>query len=104
MNPNALQALQQWYLAQCDGDWEHSFGVSITTLDNPGWSLAITLTGTELESRTFDPIWRLEHETEWFSCKRTDTQFQGAGGPLMLDELIGIFLRWAESSSPAAAL
>ena len=104
MNPNALQAFQQWYLAQCDGNWEHSFGVSITTLDNPGWSLNIALTGTELESQTFEPIQRLEHETEWVFCQRTETQFQGRGGPLMLDELISIFLRWAESSSPAAAL
>jgi hypothetical protein len=103
VNPNALQALQQWYLAQCDGDWEHGFGVSITTLDNPGWSLDIDLSGTELESRTFEPIQSLEHEAEWVSCKRTGRQFQGRGGPLMLDELISIFLRWAESSSPTEA-
>ena len=102
MNPNTLEALQQWYLAQCDGDWEHSFGVSITNLDNPGWSLDIDLTGTALMSQAFAPIQRLEHETEWVSCQRTETQFQGRGGPLMLGELIRIFLRWAESSPPAA--
>jgi Immunity protein 53 len=33
--------LQVWYLAQCDGDWEHRHGVTIGTLDNPGWSLRI---------------------------------------------------------------
>jgi hypothetical protein len=43
---NELQRLQQWYRAQCNGDWEHSYGVMVDTLDNPGWR-----TGREL-SRT----------------------------------------------------
>ncbi len=89
-----------WYHAQCDGDWEHSFGVSLNTLDNPGWSLTIELTGTALESRTFEAIKRLEHETDWIVCERTGTQFQGRAGPLMLEELIGIFLSWAEALTP----
>jgi hypothetical protein len=33
--------LTQWYLAQCNEDWEHSYGVAIGTLDNPGWSLEV---------------------------------------------------------------
>jgi hypothetical protein len=35
-----IRELQQWYLAQCDGDWEHEWGVQIGTLDNPGWVMA----------------------------------------------------------------
>ena len=27
--------LQSWYQSQCDGDWEHEFGIRIETLDNP---------------------------------------------------------------------
>ena len=38
--------LEQWYLQQCDGEWEHSFGVTIGTLDNPGWTVRINLQGT----------------------------------------------------------
>ena len=34
-----LSWLQQWYSAHCDGEWEHGFGVTIATLDNPGWSV-----------------------------------------------------------------
>lgn len=40
---NVLQWLEVWYSRQCDGDWEHSQVVSITTLDNPGWSVDIFL-------------------------------------------------------------
>lgn len=38
-----LKGLQDWYCSQCNGDWEHGYGVSIETLDNPGWSLKIEL-------------------------------------------------------------
>lgn len=33
---DSLALLQQWYLQQCNEDWEHSWGVRIATLDNPG--------------------------------------------------------------------
>ncbi len=96
---DALQDLQRWYLAQCDSDWAHSFGVKIDTLDNPGWSLHVDLSGTPLAERFFQPVSRPDHPSEWLHCKRTDTQFQGAGGPLMLTELIRVFLSWAESAA-----
>ena len=34
----AFNWLQGWYMAHCDDDWEHSFGVTIETIDNPGWN------------------------------------------------------------------
>ena len=46
---STLARLEAWYLRQCNGDWEHLYGVTIETLDNPGWSVTIDLTGTKLE-------------------------------------------------------
>jgi hypothetical protein len=48
-----LSWLQRWYSAHCDGEWEHGFGVTIETLDNPGWSVKIDVEGTEL---VFTPL------------------------------------------------
>jgi hypothetical protein len=31
-----LEWLMRWYAAHCDGEWEHTYGVVIDTLDNPG--------------------------------------------------------------------
>nr|TKK07812.1 hypothetical protein SrhCFBP13529_11555 [Stenotrophomonas rhizophila] len=45
---HALDRLQKWYADQCDGDWEHSFGIRIDTLDNPGWTVSVDLTDTAL--------------------------------------------------------
>jgi NOL1/NOP2/fmu family ribosome biogenesis protein len=100
MNMSAIQELQKWYYSQCDGDWEHDFGVCIDTLDNPGWRVRIQLQGTLLEGKPFEAIeLRMEHERDWMSCKVEDAKFQGHGGPLMLEEIIRAFLSWANAPS-----
>ncbi|MDO7908781.1 Imm53 family immunity protein [Paenibacillus sp. JX-17] len=40
-----LKWLQEWYASQCDGDWEHSNGIKITSIDNPGWYVEINIDG-----------------------------------------------------------
>jgi hypothetical protein len=44
----AIQRLQHWFIANCNGDWEHQSGIAISTLDNPGWSIDIDVEGTAL--------------------------------------------------------
>lgn len=51
MAADALDFLQRWYAEQCNGDWEHEFGVRLATLDNPGWVLSVDLVDTDLEGR-----------------------------------------------------
>jgi hypothetical protein len=50
---NKLRELRRRYLAQCNEDWERTYGLSIGTLDNPGWSVTIELTGTPLENTLY---------------------------------------------------
>src|SRR5690348_1300611 len=42
-----IEWIQAWYLDQCDGHWEHQYGMVIETLDNPGWSIRVELEGTD---------------------------------------------------------
>lgn len=93
-----LQRLQQWYRMQCNEDWEHTFGITIETLDNPGWHVSIDLIETELEHRPFAPVSRghSEDDEDWISCKLEQSQFVACGGAGNLTELLGIFLNWAE--------
>jgi len=44
-------AIQRWFADQCDGEWEHSHGITIGTVDNPGWSIEIDLDETSLSDR-----------------------------------------------------
>jgi hypothetical protein len=92
-----LAWLAEWYAAQCNGDWEHQSGVTIGSLDNPGWSLTINLEGTALEGRTFAPQ---EHDLmsneSWWTCAVKGTDFEGQCGPRDLPVLLSIFRKWAD--------
>ncbi len=95
-----FERLERWYAAQCDGDWEHEFGVHLSTLDNPGWILRVDLEGTELEGRPFATISDLEPERAWIHCCVKGAKFEAAGGPGMLERMIREFCDWAEASTP----
>jgi len=102
---NALSRLECWYRAQCNGDWEHTYGVNIGTLDNPGWSVAIDLHGTPLAMRPFpDHRYGVGNDAEpsgedWVECKVEAEKFIGHGGPFKLQEIVEAFLDWAENQS-----
>jgi hypothetical protein len=101
-----LSWLMNWYVAQCDGDWEHRFGLEIGTLDNPGWSLAIDLAGTPWERRSFDPVSHNLTEEEraegpigdkhWWAASIEDSTFKAFGGPRDLPAMIGLFREWVQ--------
>lgn len=97
-----LDELQRWYESQCDGEWEHEFGIRIYTLDNPGWSIAIDLAETSLEGRDFAPIRETASERDWVMCRVSDGKFLGHGGPLALGRILRAFLDWARQEQGRA--
>lgn len=105
---DTIAQLQRWYLRQCDEDWEHSYGVKIETLDNPGWHVTVDLTDTELDGRPFAKVqYGLGDESEtsgneWLICEVKEAKFVGAGGPFKLHEILNHFLAWAEEPSPSS--
>ena len=92
-----LRRLQDWYLAQCDGDWEHQSGVKIDTLDNPGWRISIDLEGTPLENAEFKELSNLAPESKWIQCKVENRRFEGHCGPELLEDMLMIFLQWVDT-------
>lgn len=100
---NTLLDLQTWYFQQCNDDWEHSYGVKIDTLDNPGWLLTIDLTDTTLSDHSFteykygfDDPFDIQSD-DWIHCEVENNQFKATGGPFKLDEMINIFLSWSKT-------
>lgn len=96
---SVLTDLQEWYASNCDGDWEHTFGVQVSTLDNPGWMLTIDLEGTNLEGKSFQKTEESASEADWFVCWVQGLKFHGAGGPDKLGRMIGVFIDWAKSQN-----
>ena len=107
-----LTWLMNWYVAQCDGDWEHRFGLEIGTLDNPGWSLAIDLGGTPWQDRPFEKVSHnlTEDETiegpsgekHWWVADVEGSTFKAFGGPRDLRAMISAFREWVEPPGPEA--
>lgn len=89
----AFQRLQQWYEAECNGDWEHSFGVKIETLDNPGWIVTIDLTETAWESLVVERKSFARSGRDWVQHEIVNSQFIGCGGPGNLGEVVGLFFQ-----------
>lgn len=99
---NTLSEIQTWYHDQCNGDWEHGYGVRIDTLDNPGWSVRITVRDTALESKSFTSVQHgvgdqsEEGSDDWMICRVENGEFVGYGGPFKLDEILRAFLDWKD--------
>ena len=95
---DSLEWLQAWYADQCDGDWEHSHGVVIATLDNPGWELVVNLEDTALANVSMDKVKRERARDDWVTCFIEKNYFKGYGGPQQLGEIISVFRAWAETN------
>ena len=96
---NVLTELQQWYVSNCNEDWEHGCGIKIETLDNPGWTLKIDLEETNLQNRSFISINIDNNENDWYTCKVNKNKFEAFCDPTKLNKLIEIFLDWAKSQN-----
>lgn len=89
-----LEAIQQWFKFQCNGDWEHEYGIKIVTLDNPGWSVSIDLIDTCLENFTIEENF-FQNENNWCFIKSDGKIFSASGDfnklTLLLDKFINSF-------------
>ncbi len=93
---SVLNWIQDWYSSQCDGHWEHTYGVTIGTTDNPGWSISIDISNTELEGMEV-PYRLIEKSDEnWFGLKVENNLFRAFGDPSKLEFLLLEFKRMAE--------
>ena len=106
MTDDNLAWLMQWYLDQCDSDWEHTYGIDIGNLDNPGWTLKIDLRDTALEGRPFtgvkhgepaDDLEQWKRTVSWLVADVNENSFEGSCGPLDLPTLISVFRDWAKA-------
>jgi len=95
---NILTWLSEWYKSNCDGDWEHDYGLKIETLDNPGWSLTIDLENTKIEIKEREWNYFEENDFDWFGYKVKDGKYEASGDPSKLEVLIGKFKAIVEES------
>jgi hypothetical protein len=93
-----MEWLEKWYQSNCDGDWEHGYGVKITTIDNPGWSVEINLRKTQVNRLQHDRLELDKGEGDWIQCWIDDETFKGYGDALKLKMVIAVFRDWVETA------
>lgn len=89
---DVIKGLEEWFSAQCDEDWEHSYGLSIETIDNPGWHVEIDLLDTAWMDISI-PFSRTERsDSDWIQIEVHEGKFIGSGGTRNLGEILRRFL------------
>lgn len=97
--PDLIAILQEWFLINCNGDWEHTHGCRIGTLDNPGWYVEIDLDDTYLDVMSFTEINIQKNiQSDWIVCKIEKKTFKGYGDPNKLGDIIKVFMTWKENA------
>ena len=97
--PDVWTWLQAWYVAQCDDEWEHAYGIKVGTLDNPGWSVEIDLKDTALQAASYVKREVHRSEDDWCVTWIEETKFRGACGPTNLGEALHQFRMWVSRES-----
>jgi Immunity protein 53 len=94
----SVSTLERWYASQCNGDWEHGYGVHIETLDNPGWMVQIDLHNTKKQSSSLERVAIDRTKDDWIQYWIENQKFQIACGPMNFSEAIETFVNWFESN------
>lgn len=92
-----IKWLEKWYKEKCDGIWEHSYGIEIETLDNPGWYVKIDLNEVGCNKVKEYKFNQDEGDSNWIECFISDNVFTGCGDCCKLNDIIQIFRKWMES-------
>ena len=95
---DVLRELQSWYGEQCNGIWEHQYGVSISNIDNPGWIFEVDLSDTILLEKKFESVVMNNNESgEWYNCQKYANKFIANCSPYELIVVIKIFTDWVNT-------
>ncbi len=91
MTESVVKWLQDWYVEMCDGLWEHQYGVTIETVDNPGWSVDIDLKKEIYGQFSIELVSVENNEHDWFFYEVREGTFGASGGPRNLIDILLAF-------------
>lgn len=84
----SIEWLQSFFGDNCDGYWEHDYGVEITSTDNPGWDVRINLSETKFQDMVFPSVKEERTPRDWIMIGKVEAILVGNGGPSNLAELL----------------
>ncbi|WP_410652829.1 Imm53 family immunity protein [Amycolatopsis sp. cmx-4-54] len=93
---SSFEFLQSWYADQCNGDWEHEFGIKISTLDNPGWHVVVDILETDLEGRKVERSESEPGAEGWIWSRSDGEKYTSACDPTSLAKALFWFRKFVE--------
>lgn len=99
MNNDILIWLEDWYNSNCNGDWEHDYGITIETIDNPGWYIKIDLKNTIFENEKIPYELNENNESDWYGYKVENAEFVATGDVYKLSFLLELFRKFVERAN-----
>jgi len=97
MSNSLLNWIGNWYKNNCDGDWEHSYGITIETTDNPGWHITIDLINTNLCNEFIEYSLVENNASDWYGIKVENAKFIASGDDSKLELLLLEFQKFVEA-------
>jgi hypothetical protein len=91
-----LDWIQNWFIDNCDGEWEHGEGIQIVTIDKPGWEVEIDISKTSVANLHLKWILNEIGPRDWYGVKIENQKFNAAGDSGKLIFLLGLFKEMIE--------
>lgn len=98
MDENDFKWLCNWYNKNCNGDWEHYYGIKIDTIDNPGWTITIDTESSLIELENIPWTFSETSSNDWYGFKVEGKKFEASGDPFKLEFLIKLFRKTFENN------
>jgi hypothetical protein len=90
-----LEWLQQIFANDlCNNSWEHEHGITLTTVDNPGWSFEFDLRDTYFMDIPFEEVFVQKDDDNWYHCTLKKGIFHGWGGAKNLTNILETLRDW----------
>lgn len=94
-----LSRLNAWFDSQWEAEEHEDVMLKLESLDNPGWHLTVDvawLKNMTLKDKIFEELSISRAEGDWIVARKDGTLLEIFGGIHNLDEMLLIFLDWAE--------
>jgi hypothetical protein len=93
---NPIEFLQNWYRTNCNGEWEKVKGITIETMETPGWHVTIDLAETPLSGVGMRPVKIERGPADWIDCRVEHDRFLGMGDAAKLPAILQTFEKFAK--------
>ncbi|WP_347253184.1 Imm53 family immunity protein [Leminorella grimontii] len=97
MDINFIEYFQHWYISKCDGVWEHSYGFTLDTIDNPGWRVILDGESNRRPITVKIPSAAdFDDNDNWIVIDANDNKFEGHCSPQNLPIVLQYAKEWIE--------